>query len=282
MESYEIRETAAQWRRYQTLATTLAETMEQWRESFVEVQALDLTALLPNLEAFGAELERRLAQVASMLAAELPGRGPQPVELPLAQGSVNQLPHFEQAAITVMRDRLLDLDRATGALFDVVCTIRGHGKIELRPARGKPADTRTVWPDPERLGYTLRYLTILWAAFLALIYVDGLPGGAGLVAMAGGLGIAIATAPQIPIAMLFAPATIGIVCASAIYLFIMPQLSSFAGLGLVIFGTTFLFCYRFSEPRQMLGRAGGSLSSLSLRPSPTSRHTASSLSLLPR
>ena len=37
----------------------------------------------------------------------------------------------------------------------------------------------------------------------------------------------------------------------------MPQLSSFIGLGLLIFAATFAICYLFAEPRQMLGRALG-------------------------
>jgi hypothetical protein len=37
----------------------------------------------------------------------------------------------------------------------------------------------------------------------------------------------------------------------------MPQLSSFTGLGLMIFLATFLICYRYASPQQGLGRAVG-------------------------
>jgi hypothetical protein len=42
-----------------------------------------------------------------------------------------------------------------------------------------------------------------------------------------------------------------------VHIFVMPQLSSFIGLGLLIFGVTFAICYLFAAPRQVLGRIFG-------------------------
>jgi hypothetical protein len=42
-----------------------------------------------------------------------------------------------------------------------------------------------------------------------------------------------------------------------LYIFIMPTLSSFIGLGVLIFAATFVICYLFADPRQTLGRAFG-------------------------
>lgn len=39
--------------------------------------------------------------------------------------------------------------------------------------------------------------------------------------------------------------------------FIMPHLSGFAELGLLIFAVTFFMCYQFAAPAQMLGRVFG-------------------------
>jgi hypothetical protein len=58
-DSYEVWELRRQWGAYQSLVSELAEVLEQWRESFDELQALDLHTLLPNLEAFDAEMEQR-------------------------------------------------------------------------------------------------------------------------------------------------------------------------------------------------------------------------------
>ncbi len=97
----------------------------------------------------------------------------------------------------------------------------------------------------------------LWLAWLALIYVNGIPGGAGVVSFAGALGIAIANMPQVPVSKLFKPAATSVLFAAVLYIFVMPQLSSFIGLGPLIFAATFAICYLYADPRQMLGRALG-------------------------
>jgi len=60
-----------------------------------------------------------------------------------------------------------------------------------------------------------------------------------------------------PVRLLYAPVTVGILLASFLYIFVMPQLSSFAGLGSMIFLATFYICYRYASPQQALGRAFG-------------------------
>jgi len=94
-------------------------------------------------------------------------------------------------------------------------------------------------------------------AWLALIYVNDLPGGAGLVSFAGSLGIVIANTPQLSVSKLVGPSTGSVLFAAVLYIFLMPTLSSFIGLGLMIFAATFAITYLYSEPRQMLGRALG-------------------------
>jgi len=84
-----------------------------------------------------------------------------------------------------------------------------------------------------------------------------LPGGTGLVSFAGSLGIAIANMPQLPVSKLVGPSTGGVLFAGILYIFLMPTLSSFIGLGLMIFAATFAITYIYSEPQQMLGRAMG-------------------------
>ena len=268
-DSVEIRETGPRWRRYQRLVIRFAETLERLRESFVEVRTMDLAHLLPNLDAFNALIEHRLSWVESVL-------GPEPPEAPPKHrperrqqhrqevfssrpdaDSVEQLSHFNRAAMTVINDNLRDLDRLTVELCEAVEAIQGDADVEPDARAGEGPARRMFLPDPDRTGYAIRYLTIMWVAFLGLIFVDGLPGGAGLVGMAGAIGIVLATAPQIPISMLFRPCALGIFLAGVLYIFVMPQLAGFAALGPMIFAVTFFFCYVFSEPRQMLGRAFG-------------------------
>jgi hypothetical protein len=69
--------------------------------------------------------------------------------------------------------------------------------------------------------------------------------------------MALATMPQVPVSLLFVPAGLSVLFAGLVHIFVMPQLSSFIGLGPLIFAVTFAICYLFAAPRQMLGRAFG-------------------------
>ena len=255
-DDYEVWELRRQWQHYQRLAAQLAETLERWREGFAEVQSLDLPRLLPNLESYAAELDARLEQVDRMLANQAPARQPAVIELAFDRAVVGSLSHFHKAALAVTRDRLQQLEVLTGALFDCVSDIRDFGH-ETAPAVASSLATARFVPDPERITSVVRLMATMWLAWLALIYIDGLPGGAGFVSMACPLGMALATAPQLAVSRLFVPATFSVLVAGVAYIFVMPLLSSFWGLGFLIFTLTFAICYLFAAPQQGLGRAFG-------------------------
>ncbi len=58
-DSYAVWETRRQWHRYRALVGELAEVLEQWRESFNELQSLELNVYFTNLDAFYIEIDRR-------------------------------------------------------------------------------------------------------------------------------------------------------------------------------------------------------------------------------
>jgi hypothetical protein len=60
-----------------------------------------------------------------------------------------------------------------------------------------------------------------------------------------------------PINTLYKPIGISIVLASIIYMLLMPKLTGFDELAIVIFLVTFLICYLFYQPQQAMGRSFG-------------------------
>ncbi|MGB5326792.1 MAG: FUSC family protein, partial [Gammaproteobacteria bacterium] len=256
IDSTDVWELRRPWRRYQQQQMELMQALERWRESLAEVEALHLLQLLPKLETFGAELDGRLAQIAQMLDDHAPQRMPQIEELSFDKDALGRLSHFHRATVVVARSNMLLLEQLTRSLFETVSELKGYGTTTVTAdSPGRPA--ALFLPDLDRLANTIRYMAIIWMAWLALIYVNDLPGGTGLVSFAGSLGIAIANMPQLPVSKLVGPATGGVLFAGMLYIFVMPTLSSFIGLGLMIFAATFAITYLYSEPRQMLGRALG-------------------------
>ena len=134
------------------------------------------------------------------------------------------------------------------------------------PVRQQPQDSgqapaaatqATGFPDPRRLRAALKMMMLLWVGYLAVIFIPDLPGGAGFVAMLTPVGMTLCNTPQIRPQMLIMPAATSIVFAGVIYVLLLPKLSAFTELSLVIFGVTFVICYLFYQPQQLLGRALG-------------------------
>lgn len=114
-----------------------------------------------------------------------------------------------------------------------------------------------IFPDVDRLQQALRVFATYWIGFLLVIYVPTFPGGIGFMGMLAPFAIILASTPQLPARALFPPVVFCILLASPIYMLLMPQLSGFTQLAVVIFGVSFLICYRYHEPQQALGRSFG-------------------------
>ena len=255
-DTYEVRELRQQWRRYQKQSIELTETMERWRESFEDLQALDIQHLLPNLTVFTAELDKRLAQINHVLANQAPDRQPVTMELELNETEVRELSHFHKAALETTRARLQQLERLTQSKFDSICVIKGFGHTVDIVDSGSPARNIFVF-DPDRLLSVVQIMMIMWLAYLILIYVDSIPGGTGFVITASVLGMIMVTNPQLSVTQLIVPIAGSVFFASVIYIFVMPQLSSFLSLGPLIFAVTLIICYLFAAPQQGISRAFG-------------------------
>ena len=255
-DTYEVRELRRQWRRYQQQSNELTETMERWRESFTDLQALDLQQLLPNLTGFTAELDERLVQINRVLANQAPDRQPVAIELELDEAEVRALSHFHRAALETTRARLQRLERLTQLQFDSICDIKGYADAIDIVDTASPTSNIFVF-DPDRMLSVIRIIIIMWLAWLILIYVDSIPGGTSFVITASVLGMIIVTNPQLSVTQLVVPIAGSISFAGVIYIFVMPQLSSFLSLGPLIFAVTFIICYIYAAPQQGISRAFG-------------------------
>jgi uncharacterized membrane protein YccC len=254
-DSYEVWEVRGQWQRVESQSKELLVTLERWRESINEVQELDLNGLLPNLHTLGEEVDGRFEQTARMFEGETPERTPQVVDLALNKEAERALTHFQKAALTVTRNRLQHLEELTRSLFETIADIKGFAASSPQALVASTPQPGFV-PDPDRIASSTRAMAGLWLAYLLWIYVE-VPAGSAIVTAAAPIGMSLANMPQARVSMLFKPVATAIAFASALYIFVMPQLSSFAGLGPMIFLATFAICYLFATPRQALGRAFG-------------------------
>jgi uncharacterized membrane protein YccC len=253
-DSVEVWETRQLWRRCIADFATLNEWIERWRHGFPELQQLDLRRLMPELPALGAELDARLACMGRMLAGEPPQTQPRDIVFAFDETALDSLARFERAALVLGRDRLQRIEQLTRSLFDtltILCDFRAGAPPELstRPS------TRSWTIDLDRLASAVATFVAMWGVFLACIYVPDFPMPAGVIPVVAAVSINIALMPQVPVAKLVPPIVGGGAFAGIFYIFLMPPLHSFAGLGLGIFAAIFIICFVLSKPQQSMGRS---------------------------
>ena len=252
-DSLDVWDARRHWRRFAGEAAALNEALERWRQGFHELGKLDLGRLMPGMEAFGRELDARLASVTRMLAGEAPQTAPEGRAPTLAGDALSSLSHFDRAAADRARDLLQRIDGLSRSLYAIAADIQGlpSGSQPERPDR-KTAPPWTL--DPDRLAYAVRAFVTVWIILLACMYVPDFPMPPGVIPVAAALGIQLAVMPQVPVRTLIGPLLVGSAVGGVFYLLVMPHLSSFAGLGTGIFIAVFLINVLLAKPAQGMAR----------------------------
>jgi hypothetical protein len=219
------------------------------------VRDVNRQRLIPELTQFASELDRRFAEIELMLEGCPPGRGPISVPLNLEEG-VASLSSFQRAALLLYHNHLQEIDKLTKGLFETVADIQNFIRAKVGP-RNEVAPLLPSALDPERLASVARWFAGLWLAWLIALLVADIPDTVGFIVLTNALAMSFCVAPQFPIARTFFPLACGIAVGGAIYVLVMPHLTSFTGLGVVTFVAVFLICYLNHRPTQALGKAAG-------------------------
>ncbi|WP_162027624.1 MULTISPECIES: FUSC family protein [unclassified Lentimonas] len=251
-DTTEVKEKSAAWQSYASLVGQLTEAVERLSHGFAELQTPEIAKQLPDIEHLIQETEQRFDAMEQMVKGHAPDAPLQPaIEYSPDPKQLKALPHFQRAAVVIAYQRINSIAQISQALLEQMAGITDCGPMPTSTPTSKvPAAF-----DIDRGISAVKAMTTFWIACIGLIYIEALPGGSGLVTMATSIGMVCASTPQLPVRKLVAPFMLSIAAASLIYLCIMPRLSGFAELGILLFIATFAFCYLFAAPQQMLNRA---------------------------
>jgi len=250
-DSYEVWEVRRPWWRFHRQSTTLMETLEHWRGSFPEIQSLDHSKLLPNLEQVHSELDLRFEEIERMLAGGAPTRFPKPVTLAIDKAESNALSHFQKAAAAVSKAELDRLEALSRSLFDSVRDINGYDG-EASSSRPEDAPVERFGLDPDRLQAAVKAMATVWIAFLIWFYVD--PSGHTSFVEIAAIFVMASAMMRLDPATIVKPFLLGTLLAGVLYIFVMPHMSGYAQLGTMIFGATFSIYYLLWQPRQAVAK----------------------------
>ena len=244
-DTFEMLEVGHDWHHYLDLTAAQYEALESLRQSLVEVRGLELTKYLPNLEAVCAELDRRFEQTEQMLAKKAPTEIPHHLAISLDETETRALPHFQEAAVRVIKAQLEKLEEVSLSLFDCIARIR----MFERPAgahddhHGHGAGGHGFAIDAFRLRAALAFVASVWVAFFLWIYVYDMPRGSLYPCFVVITASILMYRPEANHVAYAGAWLVGAIAAALCYLFIMQHLSGNLQFSIMIFIAIFLLQY---------------------------------------
>ena len=250
-ESYEVHEVRRFWERFHGLSTAFLETADRLRTGFSELDGIDMRAVFPELPAFFAELDAGFAEMNQVLAGRSTGHQPRTIRLEVDSAAFQRLTHFDQAAVAVAKVELEDVERLTAEMLACTLEATGQTEISIRKTEWKPNSdlpSRTAGlpvPDWDHLRGAAFVAATTGVGFMIWVFFNP-PGHILWFQLSGTIALMVAIAPNIRASKLIMPVAVTSAVCLAIYVFVMPQLSSFLGLGSLLFVTVFIAAYFFS------------------------------------
>lgn len=247
-ESYEVHELGPLWARFHGLSTALMSTLDRWQTGFTELAAIDVPAALPNFNPCCVELGGRLEEIQGLLGGSPPAREWAAVPLIFDHAAVDRLTAIERAALAMMKKELENLETLTAAMLECAGELAGYSadaeqaRAPLVTAGGRSRALQLPVIDLDDLQGAIFAAVATMAGFLLWIFLDP-PGHNGWYQLSGTLGMMVASMPQMRATMLIKPFGIALAVGLAAYVVIMPQLSSFFGLGVLLFLAMFSVHY---------------------------------------
>ena len=257
-ENYEIQEVRPQLNRFLDLSTLLRESLDRGQTSMAELTHMDLITVLPSLPAFFDELDGRFEAIQRLLESKPAEFKPSPVSLSIDQTAFARQSHFEQAALMVSRAELKTLEKLTAQLFDCALDLAGQAVDKSTP---EPLPVSTAVKsgiklpvfDLDRLRCATFAALVTSAAFCVWIFVDP-PGHMGWVFMPATLALNVILALQSPVLKFVKPFALAAALCICVYIFIMPRLSTYYELGLLLFVCMFTVRYLFTGLAELMGK----------------------------
>jgi uncharacterized membrane protein YccC len=177
-------------------------------------------------------------------------------------GGVNSLNAFETAIVRIQ-------ETAMGISVYVLVSVflwpqRDNNNLNDKAEKNDQKVSKTIseplhriFPlQPKRIKAALEVVFNLWLAFLIWVYVDP-PGHASFVIIVTTVSLGLVRFPTAKATSMLLPAIGSCIFSGMLYIFVMPHLSGFTQLGIMIFAATFAIAYFFSKPQQAISRVFG-------------------------
>jgi uncharacterized membrane protein YccC len=256
-ESYEVYELRNVWDRFQGLSGNLMEAIDGWGIGLTDISKINVNAVFPGLPVLFDEFDDRFGKIQEALGGHAASYQAGQVKLEHDSHEFQGLSASDLAALTVFRKELESIERLTRSILECAQELAGNSIALEKPAPAELQHKKEkgfVLPvvDLDHLrGASFAGLTV-FLGFLVFIYVNP-PGHAAWFEFPAIVAMAVAATPQINAVMMGKSIGLASLLCLGVYVFIMPSLTSFLGLGSLLFFLVFINCYFFTGLARLAG-----------------------------
>jgi uncharacterized membrane protein YccC len=269
-ESYAVREVRSLWQQLLADSRALLEVTDRWNEGIHELAAIDVQAVLPGFVTFLDDTDQRLCAAEHSWAGEAVTPAGQPKhidkdinkDLQVDRAALDKLRHIDRAAIVVAQQHLVEiaelvteLNRTAALLSDPAGNVNSAADSSSNGIEQQPCNenkTSTASPpftfDLDRLRASVYIVIVTCMGFGLWVYFDP-PGHQSLWSMAPTIGFIAAMVAHMRVGSAMLKA-FGIYMPIAIllYILVMPSLSGYLELSVLIFAYVFWAQYLLASP----------------------------------
>ena len=266
-ESYMVREMKTVWRGLLEDSRRFLFEVDGWSVGLAELRRLNMAAAMPELQALVGELVRQLEVAESFIlgsdAGSIESRTSPASDVTVfrvGDAQLAELGDFDRAAVVSASAHIEMLARIVRDLRD-----KANRFVEPGIVRGEPDDrsvsrmSDTFFLDLDRLRGAVFVFMSAWVSYLLWILVDP-PGHQSMWILVPNMALAMTFMPHLPAAKgILKVVAVFLPVAGLIYILVMPALSNFLQLSVVIFLYVYWAQYFLKNPLAVLAAMMGLL-----------------------
>jgi len=261
VENYNVQEVKHLWERFNLITISIMEILERWQTGYEEFIQIDLNEVLPNYQVLNKEINERFEEMQRLLLGKKEIKKLNDISLSVDKSSFSKLSHPDRAAILLEKQTFEKIDALTAEALECVLEIINYSSSSKKATNSKTLPSynkkhkNSGLPviDIDNLRGAIYSTSAVVMLFLMWIYIDP-PGHMLNIQLAGTIAMLFLTVQHSYRKDLGKFMVIGSFIALAAYVFIMPHLYSFIGLGLLLFGGMFVVSFFFSGAARLAGQ----------------------------
>ncbi|PRY20233.1 putative membrane protein YccC [Aliiruegeria haliotis] len=201
------------------------------------------------------EVDQRLSDVEKILQGDAPREEMRLIKLPDPRMPDSSDSHFQKAATSATAHNLELVLELGQSLIEKIVNLTDIGTQQPVLNASAKSEAHPTYLNPEMWIAVLRVQAIFLAIMCCVLFIPGFPNPSLVICIGISLAMNLALKPEVSVSFVMVLATVLMVVVGAIHMVLLPTLTQFWELAILLFVVMFVGAYFTSRPEQMILRS---------------------------